>query len=194
MLLMVCEDSRSVLQSREVYPCAEVVRGHNRAPIRRRRCCLADGKPSVREGENEWVTESGGNKEQVINVQQDHRLRLLMGGKLYLGSGRLPYGEAKKADKLRKPERVPISASMHNCATVIGAADLSGRPDSQTNAITAEEGCLGTTVAAKIEVDIGSVLVGARETVLSAQWVSICGAEVVDHDNDRCASIGERVS
>jgi len=73
----------------------------------------------------------------------------------------------------KSPKDCSTSALVHNSATVVGAADLHGRADGQTNTITAEEGCRCTTVAAKIEVDIGSVLVGARETALGAQRVPI---------------------
>lgn len=73
---------------------------------------------------------------------------------------------------------------MHNCTTIIGAADLSSGADSQTNTIIAEEGSFCTTVTAQIEVDVGSVLVGTSESVLRAERVPIYRAEVVDHDDD----------
>lgn len=82
------------------------------------------------------------------------------------------------------PKDCSTSALVHSSANVVGAADLHGRSNGQTNTVTTEEGCRCTTVAAKIKVDIGSVLVGARETTLGTEWVSICRAEVVDHDSD----------
>jgi hypothetical protein len=71
---------------------------------------------------------------------------------------------------------------------------LCGSTHRETNTISAEEGSLRSTVAAQVEVDVGSVLVGAAESVLGAQWIAISWAEVVDHDHDGCASIGEGIA
>jgi hypothetical protein len=90
--------------------------------------------------------------------------------------------EAKNAVMLQN--RKCSITSMHNSTAVLGAADLSSRSNSKTNTIIAEECRLCTTVAAKVEVDVGSVLVGARQTILSTEWVPVCRAEVVDHNND----------
>jgi len=76
----------------------------------------------------------------------------------------------------------------------LGAVDLGGGADSETLAVISKEGSLGTTVAAEVKVDVGAVLVGARETVLGAQWVAVGGTQVVDHDHDAGAGVGESVA
>jgi hypothetical protein len=71
---------------------------------------------------------------------------------------------------------------------------LRGSTYRKTNTISAEESSLRSTVAAQVEVDVGSVLIGAAKSVLSTQRVAIGWAEVVDHDHDGCASIGEGIA
>jgi hypothetical protein len=119
-------------------------------------------------------------------MEPDHEMRFLETWlQLYLENGYLPVWRNEECrHACENPKECSTSALVYSGAAVVGAADLNSRADGQTNTISAEEGCLSTAVAAKIEVDIGSVLIGACETGLRAQWVSICGAEIVYHDDD----------
>src|SRR5271163_2485094 len=83
---------------------------------------------------------------------------------------------------------------VHNRARVLRARDLRRRSDRQSNAITSEEGRCCAGVAAQVEVDIRSILVGARKAILSAQWVALRRAQVVHHDDDTGSGIGQWVA
>ena len=84
---------------------------------------------------------------------------------------------------------------MHNRARVLGAVDLGRRTNSQANTssdVASKEGALGARVGAQVEVDVGAVLVGTGHAALAAKWVAGGGAQVVDHDDNGRAGVGER--
>ena len=66
--------------------------------------------------------------------------------------------------------------------------------DSEPHAIVPKESGLRTAIAAEIEIHICTVLVGASEAILGAQRVSLLGAQIVDHDDNACSSIAQRVA
>ena len=69
---------------------------------------------------------------------------------------------------------------MHDGPGILGTTDLGGGADSEAFAVGAEKGRGGARVAAQVEVDVGAVLVRARQAVLRAQRVAARGAQVVD--------------
>ncbi|KAK5098701.1 hypothetical protein LTS08_006079 [Lithohypha guttulata] len=88
----------------------------------------------------------------------------------------------------------PHDHSPHNRATPRTTINLRGCPQRQTHTTTPEKRSLSTTVRAQIEIDICTVLIRAGQTGLAAEWVSLCWAEVVDHDDDGGAGVGEGVA
>jgi len=96
--------------------------------------------------------------------------------------------------------QVPPAASIrllilvHDRTTPCPTIDLHRCPDRQSYSIVSEERGLSPRVRAQIEVDIRTILVRPRESRLRAQWVSLRWAQIVNHDDDRCACIGERVA
>ena len=83
---------------------------------------------------------------------------------------------------------------MHNRARVRRTVDLLRGAYCQPNPsrdVTSKERALGARVGAQVEVDVGAVLVGAGQADLAAQRVAGRGAQVVDHDDDAGACVGE---
>ena len=76
----------------------------------------------------------------------------------------------------------------------LAAVNLDGSTESESNTRVTEQSSRCTRVNAGVKVDVGAVLVGARETVLGAERVTRGWAEVVDLDNDAVAGVGELVA
>lgn len=83
---------------------------------------------------------------------------------------------------------------MDNGARPFGAIDLRGCPNGETDATVTEERFGGAAVAAEVEVDVGTVLVRAREAILRAERVAICGTQVIDHHDDAGTGVAELVA
>lgn len=71
---------------------------------------------------------------------------------------------------------------------------MSCRADGEPDTVVAEERSLSTAITAQVEIDIRTILVGTTQAVLGAQWVSLLGAQIVNHDNNTCSCIAQRVS
>src|SRR5689334_20920919 len=84
--------------------------------------------------------------------------------------------------------------STHHRATPCTTIDLLRRPNRESNTAVPEQRRCGTTVAAQIEVDVGPVLVGVRGGLLAAQRIALARTQVVDHHNDRSASVGKSIA
>ena len=65
---------------------------------------------------------------------------------------------------------------------VARARDLRRGTQPETNTRIAKESCGGAAVFAGIEVEVGTVLVGSRQTILGAERVARGWAEVVAAD------------
>jgi len=81
-----------------------------------------------------------------------------------------------------------------NGARILRARNLCRVADSETNAVVSKKGVRRAGVDAQVEVDICPVLVGSCKAVLRAEGIAFDGAEVVDHYDNACASIGQGVT
>lgn len=84
--------------------------------------------------------------------------------------------------------------SVNDGTRPFGAVNLRGRADGKTHSVITKERRFGTAITAEIEVDIRTILVGAREAILGTQRIAVGGTQIVDHDNYTGAGITERVS
>lgn len=76
---------------------------------------------------------------------------------------------------------------MDNCTTPLAAANLLSSTNSQSHTSASEQSSTGSRVNAQVEVEVGAVLIGARQSVLCTQGVGVCRAEVCDLDDDGAA-------
>lgn len=95
---------------------------------------------------------------------------------------------------LSSPAPTPHHHSPHNSPTPRTTINLRRRPQRQTHTATPEKRSLSTTVRAQIEVHVCAVLIRAGQAGLTAQRVTLGRAEVVDHDDDGGAGVGEGVA
>lgn len=87
-----------------------------------------------------------------------------------------------------------LLALVNNSTTPLRARNLHSSTHSQAHTRVSKQCSIGTTVKAQVKVKVGTVLVGSSESVLTAQRVSRCGAEVGDLDYDAVACVGEFVA
>jgi len=73
---------------------------------------------------------------------------------------------------------------MLNSSRPLRAVNLGHRADCQANTTVPKECGSSSRVGAKVEVNVGTVLIGVGHGALRAQRVSLGRAEVVYHDND----------
>ena len=83
---------------------------------------------------------------------------------------------------------------MNNLACPMRAVNQSCRTDGEVNTVVAEESSLCAAIAAQVEIDVRTIFVGTTEAILGAHRVSLLGAQIVNHDNDACSCIAQRVS
>lgn len=83
---------------------------------------------------------------------------------------------------------------MYNSTAPLAAVDLSRSTNRQANTRVSKQRRAGTAVHAGIKVDVGTVLVGIRQTRLGTQWVSTSRTQIVNHDDDAVACIGKLVA
>lgn len=84
---------------------------------------------------------------------------------------------------------------MHNRARPVAlAVNLHRSTDTEANTRATEQRSRGLGVDASVEVEVGTVLVGTRETVLSAEWVAGGWAEVGNLDDDAVAGVRQFVA
>lgn len=76
---------------------------------------------------------------------------------------------------------------MDNLTTPLTAVNLLSSANGQSHTSASEQSSAGSRVNAQVKVEVGAVLVGARQSVLSTQRVGVCRAEVRDLDDDRAA-------
>ena len=95
---------------------------------------------------------------------------------------------------LTPPITLPHRALVRNGPTPRTTINLRRSPQRQSHPIIPEERSLCPRIRAQVEVDVRAVLVRAREPGLGAQRVSGGGTQVVDHDDDAGAGVGERVA
>jgi len=75
------------------------------------------------------------------------------------------------------------------CAGVQAAAHLRRRSQGQPNTTASKQRRRRTIILTQVKVDIGTVLVSARQAVLAAQRVSRGRAQVVDLDDDGVCAV-----
>jgi hypothetical protein len=83
---------------------------------------------------------------------------------------------------------------MHHGPTVQATANLLRCAYRQPDTTVAKQRRRGAAVTAKIKVDVGAVLIRVRGRLLAAQGVALAWAQVVDHDHNRVARVGELVA
>lgn len=83
---------------------------------------------------------------------------------------------------------------MDNSTSPLAARNLHSSTHSQSNTRVSEQSSVGTAVEAQVKVQVGAVLVGAGETILAAQRVSLSRAQVGDLNDDAVAGVGELVA
>ena len=83
---------------------------------------------------------------------------------------------------------------MDDSSTILRAINLGSRTKCKSDTAVSKERSRSATVAAQIEVDVGAILVSTGKAVLRTQWVALSRAEVVDHDHNGSASIGQLVA
>jgi len=83
---------------------------------------------------------------------------------------------------------------MYNRTTPLVAVHLGGRANSQPNVGATKQRSVGVGVDAKVEVQVGAVLVRARQAGLRAERVARSRAQVGDHDDDTVAVVGDLVT
>lgn len=76
---------------------------------------------------------------------------------------------------------------MDNCTTPLAAVNLLSSTNSQTNTSASEQSSTGSRVNAQVKVEVGAVLVCARQSVLCTQRVGVCRAEICDLDDNGAA-------
>ena len=95
----------------------------------------------------------------------------------------LRYSTSKNANQ--------TNALVNDASTPLAAADLDSRTNAETNARVSKERLARARINASVEVKVGSVLVRARQAILSAERVARRWAKVRDHDDDAVASVGD---
>lgn len=83
---------------------------------------------------------------------------------------------------------------VHNSTTPLTARNLHSSTHSQAHSRVTEQRSVGAAVQTQVKVEVGAVLVGSAESVLSAQGVARRRAQVGDLDDDAVACVGELVA
>ena len=83
---------------------------------------------------------------------------------------------------------------MNDSTTPRRARDLDSRANSKPNPTASKQSPAGTRVDAEIKVEVGTVLVSAREAALRAKRVARSRAEVGDLHDDGIAGVGKLVA
>ena len=82
---------------------------------------------------------------------------------------------------------------MHNSASPLAAIDFHSSANTEANVVATEKRRACLRVNAEIEVEVGTVLVRAGQTVLGAELVALGWAEIGNLDHNAVASIGNLV-
>jgi len=73
---------------------------------------------------------------------------------------------------------------MNDLTTPLAAIHLLSTTDSQSHTSTSKQRSTSSRINAQVKVEVGTVLVGATQSILCAQRVGVCRAKVCDLDDD----------
>lgn len=109
---------------------------------------------------------------------------------VYLNPSAIP---CRTLNHRKHMSQTPQYHSMYHSARPGTATDLLRSPHSKSNAIVPKEGRLGSRIRTQIKIHIRTVLIRTAQPILCTQRVPLRWTQIVHHDDDTRAGVGELV-